>query len=284
MAAFETIPAGTSSKVLNLSPDRISNLLGPHHVNLVLIEHVCFVRVYIPSDAISEPLTPEAAASAIAFNILNRSLSSANETKIVKEVPVTLTSVGCEDFTNVKFARKAYNYIKSATRGGFIAWFVRAEFEHPSNATVRRKVVNAINLQKAWPMVEIILQRCDCRWMKDECNNYAHPTALLDDEESPRIESLCLCVLPSPTASGAQGETQLQSAIMAMNGLKSKEWKGAHSSRYGVGDLVFESGPLSTGDVAAAPQSIEQKREFRKLNTKQKNVLKEKAKVKSGDV
>ena len=93
------------SKVILLSNEKISQLIGHNGENLKFIEKICSVKI-------------------------NISRKKASET--VDQIKVTLTSTKIEGgltFDDLKWAENVYRFVKSATRGGFVKKLLKEEYE-----------------------------------------------------------------------------------------------------------------------------------------------------------
>jgi hypothetical protein len=262
MASFAA--TSTASKTVSLTPDRVELLCGGRSINLVLLERVCQVKVEVlPLEVCVPPGGKEG------------------------QHAVVLTSMGSEDFGDKNFARKVHRFVKSSSRGGFIAWFPRLVFESSAQQSVRQKVRNAIDAAKSkFPSVECILQCLDMQWtdpakMATSATEAAQPMGLAesvdeagDEDRGACIPTLCLCVLPGTTAAAAApgADAQLDEAIAWMLAAKAKGWKVAGGGGGGKGMMVFDDTP--------APPSLKDVAAFRKLNTTQRNKVKDKEKEK----
>ena len=200
------------------------------------------------------------------------------------KLAVVLTTLAADDFGDKAFARKVHRYVKSASRGGFITFFKRIKFEHNDNQGQRAKVRNCIDrLKKDFASVEVVLQRLDMHWAlpADATTSTADevplgPARFLsaegDEDRTARVPSLCLCVLPGTTAAavGPTAEAELDTAIALMRRASSCGWKMGSSERKMQEDLQALALAREV-HAAPKPQSLQDKKDFRKLNTTQRN-------------
>jgi len=297
----------TASKTLQLAPERVTLLLGPERLNVLVLEQACQVSVEVlnepnepaaaeqamtaaaeaPTATETEaPTSAEAATGAVAP--IAGTAATAGEAEAEAEadnkLSVVLTTLAADDFSDKAFARKVHRYVKSASRGGFITFFKRIKFEHNDNQGQRAKVRNCIDrLKKDFASVEVVLQRLDMHWAlpADATTSTADevplgPARFLsaegDEDRTARVPSLCLCVLPGTTAAavGPTAEAELDTAIALMRRASSCGWKMGSSERKMQEDLQALA-LAREAHAAPKPQSLQDKKDFRKLNTTQRN-------------
>jgi len=215
---------GTGGKKLELTSKKVNQLLGAERINLILLEDVCQITVEVLTDAASTGEDTEAPT-----------------TDEEGKIEVILTPSGYADFSDKAYSRKVHRYVKSASRGGFLCWFKRIEFESNANQGSRQRIRNALDrVKKDFPLVETILQRVDMHWTQPETNKGSKSTttssssssssssgkpddtsssssslpvplgrivdaATGDENRADRIPSLCLCVLPAATTAPGPG-------------------------------------------------------------------------------
>ena len=297
----------TASKTLQLAPERVALLLGPEGLNVLVLEQACQVSVEVlnePAAAEQAPMTAAAAApteteaptsaeaatgaaAAIAGTVAAEGVGETEgegEAEADNKLSVVLTTLAADDFGDKAFARKVHRYVKSASRGGFITFFKRIKFEHNDNQGQRAKVRNCIDrLKKDFASVEVVLQRLDMHWAlpADATTSTADevplgPARFLsaegDEDRTARVPSLCLCVLPGTTAAavGPTAEAELDTAIALMRRASSCGWKMGSSERKMQEDLQALA-LAREAHAAPKPQSLQDKKDFRKLNTTQRN-------------
>ena len=221
MASFE---ASCGSKTLQLSANKVANLLGcEERLNLVLLEEVCQIHVEVMG-----PVPPSTMGAGEADNLGSTTaeeLAPQDLAAAEEKLDVVLTCCGYADFSDKAYQRKVHQYVKSASRGGFICWFKRSEFESSKNQSSRQKVRNLLDrMKREYPFVECILQRVDMRWSDAvEGKTAAKAKASFspidapppkplgrvvnsetgDEDRAVRVPSLCLCVLPAATVPAA---------------------------------------------------------------------------------
>lgn len=310
MASFKASSDG--SKTLQLTAGKVANLLGcEERLNLVLLEDVCQIHIEVMGPAppstvggdegdklgSEQPSTPPSSAVVVA---------AAEDEKL----DVVLTSCGYADFSDKAYQRKVHQYVKSASRGGFICWFKRSEFESSKNQSTRQRVRNLLDrVKREYPFVECILQRVDMRWSDAVEGKIGTKTTFSpvdapppkplgrvvntetgDEDRAVRVPSLCLCVLPAATVpaatttgggkspgSGLQDpDKQLDAAIALLQRAENTGWKNSGGGG-GGGNGALQAGGAEV-DFAPSPKTIQELKEYRQThNTKQRNKLKAEA-------
>eukprot|EP01036_Dinobryon_divergens_P023715 gene23715-32095_t len=97
------------SKVILLSDEKITQLIGRNKENLKFIEKICSVKI----------------------NICGKKASESGE-----QIKVTLRSTKIEEgltFDDLKWAENVYRFVKSATRGGFVKKLRKEDYESLAN-------------------------------------------------------------------------------------------------------------------------------------------------------
>ena len=256
-----------SSRIsLELSSSKAAQLVGFESRNIRLLEIACEVRVIIHDTDLSLPM--------------NHSSTLLHESSTLRpdKIKIDLVPIGYEDFSNKPWAKKVHSYIKSATRGGFLAWFKTCEFEDAENP-LRSRVLGAIASVMEKHNVNIVLSR-----------------SVFDWKEKPSLgpePSLCLCILPSSSknatvvakksaAATAEASVQaiapedaLTAAISEMTAIMQNDW-------YHTAAADDEDDDDKIEEHVGIPQTIAQKREERRKSTKQRNKIKEMLKATQG--
>jgi hypothetical protein len=94
-----------NEKVIHLTHEKLSKLIGKNGDNKKLIEKVCELTIAIPHNRSFE-MSEEAK-----FDVILRSKSDA------------------KDFADIEWAENVYRHVKSATRGGFVKKMTKEEYD-----------------------------------------------------------------------------------------------------------------------------------------------------------